>query len=226
MRRLARAACLAAACATPAAAQQPRTFTHADSIRGSITPERAWWDVSFYDLAVRVSPADSSIRGTAGITYRVTGPRREMQLDLQAPMQADSMVQDGRRLTYRRDGNAFYVTLPGAQPMGARKTVTVWFSGRPRVARNPPWDGGFAWKRDSVGSAFIATAVQGLGASAWWPNKDTQADEPDSQRIAITFPTPWWTSRTAGCGAPPGTATAPPPTSGSSPTPSTTTTWR
>jgi aminopeptidase N len=190
MRRIALAACLSLAPLAAAAAQQPRTFTHADSVRGSITPERAWWDVAFYDLTVRVSPADSSISGRTGITYRVTGPARELQLDLQAPMQADSMVQDGRRLTYRRDGNAFFVTLPIPQPVGARKTVTVWFSGKPRNARNPPWDGGFAWKRDSVGNPFIATAVQGLGASAWWPNKDTQADEPDSQRIAITVPDP------------------------------------
>src|ERR1700752_1361608 len=87
----------------------PRRFTHADTLRGSNGPARAWWDVTFYDLHVRVNPADSSIRGHTGITYRVTGPSREMQLDLQVPMQADSMVQDGRKLAYRRDGNAFYV---------------------------------------------------------------------------------------------------------------------
>ena len=188
MRTLALAALLLLPAA--AAAQGTARFTHADSLRGSITPQRAWWDVSFYDLHVRVNPADSSISGHTGITYRVLQPGREMQIDLQEPMRADSMVQDGQRLTYRRDGNAFFVTLPAAQAAGARKTVTVWFGGRPRVARNPPWDGGFAWKRDSTGAMFIATAVQGLGASAWWPNKDTQADEPDSQRIAITMPDP------------------------------------
>jgi aminopeptidase N len=29
-----------------------------------------------------------------------------------------------------------------------------------------------------------------MGASAWWPSKDTQAEEPDSQRIALTVPKP------------------------------------
>ena len=188
MRRIALLACLLLLPAT-AAAQDTARFTRADTLRGSIGPGRAWWDAAFYDLHVRVNPADSSISGWNGITYRVTQPAREMQVDLQVPLEADSMVQDGRRVTYRRDGNAFFVTLP-AQRVGERKTLTVWFHGRPRAARNPPWDGGFAWKRDSTGSAFIATAVQGLGASAWWPNKDTQADEPDSQRIAITIPDP------------------------------------
>ena len=175
--------------AVDAAAQaEARRFTRADSLRGSITPERAWWDVSFYDLHVRVSPADSSIRGRTGITYRVTGASRDLQIDLQEPLQVDSVVQDGRRLQFRREGNAFFVTPAAPQRRGDRKTVTVHYHGRPRVAKRAPWDGGFVFARDSLGNPWIATAVQGLGASAWWPNKDTQVDEPDSQRVAITVP--------------------------------------
>jgi aminopeptidase N len=167
-------------------AQAPR-FTHADSLRGSIGPARAWWDVAFYDLNVAVSPADSSVRGFNRITYRVLQPAREMQIDLQG-LEVDSIVQDGRRLEYRRDGAALFVTLAAPQAASAVKTVTVHYHGRPRVARRAPWDGGFVWTRDAGGDPYIATAVQGLGASAWWPTKDTQADEPDSMRIAVTVP--------------------------------------
>ncbi|MEO7218971.1 MAG: M1 family metallopeptidase [Gemmatimonadaceae bacterium] len=163
-------------------------FTHADTLRGSNTPERAWWDATFYDLHVRVNPADSSISGHNGITYRVTGPSREMQIDLQVPLEVDSMIQDGQHLQYRRDGNAFFVTLPTAQREGSSRTVTVYYHGRPRVAKRAPWDGGFVWTHDTAGNNWIATAVEGLGASAFWPNKDLEADEPDSQRIAITVP--------------------------------------
>ena len=71
----------------PALAQQAATpaFTHADTLRGTITPERAWWDVVFYDLHVQIDPADSTVHGWNGITYRVTGPSRAMQIDLQVP---------------------------------------------------------------------------------------------------------------------------------------------
>jgi aminopeptidase N len=176
-----------AACATTASAQEP-TFTHADTLRGSITPERAWWDVAFYDLHVRLDPADSTVRGWNRISYRVTGPARAMQIDLQTPLEVDSIVQDGRRLTYRRDGNAFFVSLAAKQPRGATKTLTVYYHGRPTVATRPPWDGGLIWARDPDGGSWISTACQHLGASVWWPTKDTQADEPDSQRVAITVP--------------------------------------
>src|SRR5450759_2060202 len=90
---------------------QPPVFTHADTLRGSNTPERAWWDAAFYDLHVVVNPADSSIAGHNTITYRIQKPAREMQIDLQMPLVVDSIVQDGRGLSARRDGNAFFVTL-------------------------------------------------------------------------------------------------------------------
>ncbi len=171
-----------------AAQDSPRAFTHADTIRGSNTPQRSWWDASFYDLHVKVSPTDSSITGYNSITYRVIKPAREMQIDLQLPLVVDSIVQDGLDLSARRDGNALFVTLIAPQKAGTKKTISVYYHGKPTVAVRPPWDGGFVWARDSIGRRWIVTANEGLGASVWWPNKDYLADEPDSQRIAITVP--------------------------------------
>ena len=172
----------------PLAAAQDSVFTHADTLRGSNMPARAWWDAAFYDLHVTVSPGDSSIRGWNAITYRVLTPAQEMQIDLQVPLEVDSMVQDGAKLVSRRDGNAFFVTLTSPQTSGSVRTITVWYHGKPRVATHAPWDGGFVWAKDSLGNPWFVTANEGLGASVWWPNKDYLADEPDSQRVAITVP--------------------------------------
>jgi aminopeptidase N len=172
-------------------AQSQRGFTRADSLRGSYaSPGRSWWDVTFYDLHVAIDPADSSIRGHNGISYRVLEPGRELQIDLMQPLELDSMIQDAQRVSYRRDGNAYFVTLPALLPAGARRTLTVYYHGRPREARRPPWEGGFTWTSDSLGRPWVVTTDQGMGASVWWPNKDTQADEPDSQRVALTVPDP------------------------------------
>ena len=170
--------------------QDTTHFTHADTLRGSNGPARAWWDVQFYDLHVRVNLADSSVRGWNAITYRVFQPSRDMQIDLQQPLEIDSIVQDGRKLTYRRDANAFFVTLQANQRAGETRAITVWYRGKPHVGRRLPWDGGFTFSRDSLGQPWIATANEGVGASIWWPNKDYLGDEPDSQRIAITVPDP------------------------------------
>ena len=167
---------------------KPPVPTHADTLRGSNTPERAWWDATFYDLHVKVSPADSSISGYNAITYHVLKKAREMQIDLQVPLVVDSVVQDGAELSARRDGNAFFVRLLAPQKVGARKTVSVYYHGKPVVAVRPPWDGGLVWARDSLARPWTVTANEGTGASVWWPNKDIYSDEPDSQRVAITVP--------------------------------------
>ena len=195
MRLLAPALALLLVAAPPALAQDSVRFTRADTLRGAPdSPGRSWWDVTFYDLRVAIDPADSSIRGSNAITYRVQptpspGPR-ELQIDLMVPLEVDSIVQDGRSLPFRRDGNAFFVTPADSQPAGAAKTVTVYYQGRPQIAKRPPWEGGFTWGADSLGRPWVVTTDQGMGASVWWPNKDTQADEPDSQRVAITVPNP------------------------------------
>jgi len=179
-----------ACAAAPLAAQEPPVFTRADTLRGTHGPERSWWDVTFYDLHVRVSPADSTIAGWNAISYRVVEPAAELQIDLQEPLVVDSVLQDGKRLSGRREGNALFVALRAPQPMGGVKTVTIHYHGTPRAAVNPPWDGGFIWRRDPAGAPWVATANQGLGASVWWPLKDWGGEEPDSQRVAITVPEP------------------------------------
>ncbi|MEP6619903.1 MAG: M1 family metallopeptidase [bacterium] len=181
------------ALSAPALAQgnERRQAAHADTLRGSITaPQRTWWDVTFYDLHVSVKPSDSTVYGFNGITYKVVMPSREMQVDLQLPLEMDSIVQSGRRLTYRRDGNAYFIAGAAGQRAGEVHTLTAYFHGKPRAAQRAPWDGGIVWAKDSLGRPWIASAVQGFGASGWWPNKDSQADEPDSQRVAITVPDP------------------------------------
>ena len=164
-----------------------QSYSHADTLRGSNGPGRAWWDVTFYDLQVAVSPSDSSLSGEVAITYRTLAPSGEMQLDLQPPMQLQSVSFEGTDRPVRRDGNAWFVDMPSQDPDESH-TIVARFAGKPRLAVRPPWDGGYQWVADSEGKPWVATSNQGLGASIWWPNKDFQADEPDSQRTAITVP--------------------------------------
>src|SRR5690242_15840206 len=100
MRRLAASLILAAAPTIVVAQRAPRVFTHADTLRGSNGPGRAWWDAASYDLHVIVSPGDSSISGYNAITYRVLEPEKEMQIDLQVPLEVDSVVQDHHRVQF------------------------------------------------------------------------------------------------------------------------------
>jgi aminopeptidase N len=167
---------------------QRYVFTRDDTLRGSITPQRAWWDLTFYHLKVRLHLSDSSLTGSTRVVYRVLRPAQELQIDLQRPLRVLRVEQEGQRLRFRQDGNAYFVTLKKRQQAGRTEALTVFYEGKPRKARKPPWDGGVVWARDSAGAPFVATACQGLGASAWWPCKDHPYDEPDSMAISVTVP--------------------------------------
>ena len=163
-------------------------FTRQDSLRGSITKERVWWDVKNYHLNIKVNPADSTIVGSNTIKYQVLQEYSSMQIDLQNPMNITKVIQDGKTLNYKREGNAFFIELIAPQTKGAIKELTVYYEGKPKVAINPPWDGGITWKKDANGKAFIASSCQGLGASVWWPNKDHMYDEVENMLISVNVP--------------------------------------
>jgi aminopeptidase N len=163
-------------------------FTHQDTLRGSNTPQRAWWDVVFYDLHVQFFIDQKQIAGSNTITYRVVGRPQDMQIDLMQPLTLDSAVQDGQALSFHRDGNAYFIRLQSPQPLHRLKTLTLYYHGKPHEAIRPPWQGGVTWTQDSLGNPWVVTSCQGFGASSWWPCKDYLGDEPDSQQIAITVP--------------------------------------
>lgn len=163
-------------------------FTRQDTLRGSITPERDWWDLTHYDLSVAVDIPNRSLSGSNVISYRVLEQDSVMQIDLQQPMEISRVAQNGHDLSIERIGSAWFVTLKDEQTVGDIHQLTINFEGTPIVAENPPWSGGITWETDSNGMPFVANSNQGDGASIWWPNKDHPYDEPDSMRISITAP--------------------------------------
>ncbi|WP_370213837.1 M1 family metallopeptidase [Mesoflavibacter profundi] len=165
-----------------------KDFTRQDTLRGSITPEREWWDLSYYHLDIKVEPETKTISGKNTIQYKVLQPYQVMQIDLQPPLQLTKVTQNGEQLDIKHDGNAHFVTLKNTQKIGEVNSIVAYYEGQPREAVRAPWDGGISWKKDKNGNHFIASSCQGLGASVWWPNKDHMYDEVDSMLISVNVP--------------------------------------
>lgn len=160
-----------------------KTYTRQDTLRGSITPERAWWDVQHYNLDVAVDPDNKSLKGAVTIRYKVLEPHNVLQIDLQSPLQIEKVLQDGKAVEFTSEGAAHFVSVTKPQNKNDINAIIVEYSGKPHEARNAPWDGGVTWSKDSAGNHFIATSNQGIGASIWWPCKDHQYDEPDNGAV-------------------------------------------
>ena len=165
-----------------------KKFTRQDSLRGSITKERIWWDLTYYHLDITVNPDEKFINGKNTVQYRVLKPYKILQIDLQNPLKISKVIQNGKELDVVSEGNAHYIHLKDTQKIGEINSLDIYYEGYPKVAKRAPWDGGFSWKRDHNGKHFIATSCQGLGASVWWPNKDHMYDEVDSMAISVRVP--------------------------------------
>lgn len=163
-------------------------YTQQDSLRGSITPEREWWDLVYYHLDIEVIPSSKEIQGKNTIQYKVLNPSQVMQVDLQPPLKITKVTQGGQELSVESNGNAHFITLKDSQKKGDINSVVVYYAGQPREAKRAPWDGGISWTKDSEGVDFIASSCQGLGASVWWPCKDHMYDEVDSMLISVEVP--------------------------------------
>tara|TARA_Y100001970_G_scaffold9749_1_gene11490 strand:+ start:2045 stop:3688 length:1644 start_codon:yes stop_codon:yes gene_type:complete len=163
-------------------------FTRQDSLRGSITQERSWWDLVYYHLDIKIEPDKKFIEGHNTVKFQVIEENQVMQIDLQEPLRITKVQENGKNLKYTREGNVYLIYLDKKQIVGEVNEIKISYKGKPKVAVRAPWDGGFSWDKDENGNHFIATSCQGLGASVWWPNKDHMYDEVDSMLISVNIP--------------------------------------
>ncbi len=168
--------------------QKKETFTRADTLRGMLTPLRTCYDINYYHLDVKFDIDNQFISGSNLFKFTATQNFNKLQFDLYANLAVNKVVYKGKDVPFTREANAVFVTFPKAINKGSKDEFTVFYGGKPTVAKRAPWDGGVVFTRDSLGKNWVATACQGAGASIWWPNKDHQADEVDSMLISITVP--------------------------------------
>ena len=168
---------------------QTGDISRQEMLRGSITPEREWWDVLHYHLAVEFFPDQKSIKGSNTITFKTLKAGNKMQIDLQPPLTVTKITHGNSELKFKREGNIYWVFFERDIAKDVEDKIEVFYEGKPVESRNPPWSGGITWGRDDLGEHFITTTCQGIGASIWWANKDHGADEPDrGMRISVTVP--------------------------------------
>lgn len=164
-------------------------FTIQDTLRGTITPERAWWDLLKYDITIQPDFNTKTLKGKNIITSKAIENGKRMQIDMQQPMNIISALCEKKQLKFNRVGNVYYIDLPRTIKKDEIIVIDISFEGKPREAVNPPWDGGWIWKRDKAGNPWMSVACQVLGASVWYPCKDHQSDEPDNG-ASLTIITP------------------------------------
>jgi len=153
---------------------------------GVLGPEQANMDIRHYTVVLDVSPETQSYTGYTEVDLILADQANSMMLDLNNTFTVSAVMVGGKIHEYsHQDG---MIDIRGSFSEGRQK-IRVNFSGKPLVAKNPPWDGGFQWSKDSLGRTWLAMSCQGEGADIFFPCKDHPSDEPnEGAEMIITVP--------------------------------------
>lgn len=168
--------------------QKKAKFSRADTLRGTLSPLRTCYDINYYHLDVQLDISKKYLSGSNEFQFTATQNFNRLQFDLFANMQIGKVLYKGKALPFQREFNAVFIDFPQEIKKGTKDSFTVFYSGNPVIAKNPPWDGGFIFTQDKSGNPWVSVACQGFGASSWWPTKDHQSDEVDSMMVSISAP--------------------------------------
>lgn len=167
---------------------QNNNFTRADTLRGALSPLRSSYDINYYHLDIKLDIENKKISGSNLFRFTAVQDLNQLQFDLFENLNIEKVSYQGKEIQFKREFNAVFINFPESIKKGTKAEFTVFYNGKPTIARNPPWDGGFTFSADQNGKPWVSVSCQGFGASSWWPNKDHQSDEVDSMLISIAVP--------------------------------------
>ncbi|AYN02143.1 M1 family metallopeptidase [Chryseobacterium sp. 3008163] len=163
--------------------EQNKKFTKQDTLKGSNTGFRNFWDVKKYELSVEPDFEQKSIKGNNKISFEILKDvlNPVFQIDLQKPMKADKIECNFPTIDgFKRDGDFIFISSKKNFKKGEKYTIDITYSGNPTIAKNAPWDGGWVFTKDEKGNPWMSVADEGIGASVWLPVKDIWSDEPEN----------------------------------------------
>ena len=146
-------------------------------------------DVIFYDLKLAVFPEEKQIAGTGKTVFRVVKETQQIELKLDSRFSINTVTVADKKAEFLHSHGVITINLYEKKYPGEVVEVAINYSGKPHIALNPPWSGGFVFSETNDGKPWIATAVQGEGCDLFWPCKDHFSDKADSMRIRVTVPT-------------------------------------
>ncbi|MBT4784579.1 MAG: M1 family peptidase, partial [Candidatus Marinimicrobia bacterium] len=166
----------------------PVKLSERNRLLGDLLPERICYDVQYYDINIDINVDNRYLKGYVDFTALAINDFQTLQIDLAKSMQLNNVVYKGEILTTNRKEDAVYIDFPKILT-GEEFTFRVNYEGKPQVAKNPPWDGGFVWEKDEAGRDYVSVACEGDGCGLWWPLKDHISDEPDNgAKMTFTVP--------------------------------------
>lgn len=147
------------------------------------------YDVTFYDIDLKIDPDTETISGTVGVKgISLISSLNVVELDLSSGLNIESVKNEqGNDLSYTHDSNLLSVTLNNPVSNGNSFNIIIDYDGEPQSSGFGSF--GFdKYPNNSSGEPMIWSLSEPCGARDWWPCKDTPNDKADSVDISLEVP--------------------------------------
>lgn len=158
---------------------------------GKLIHEQACYDVKFYDINLTIDTDEQVIGGYEIMSAEAVTDFNKIIVDLDTVYNVESvslLTDDEAELDFIHANGKIIINFPEEIKKGTLFSLKTVYSGKPRIAKNPPWDDGFIWKTTADNLLWASVTCQGGGADIWLPCKDHPSDEPDSVAVHFTVP--------------------------------------
>src|ERR1700756_5156399 len=106
------ALCLVQTFAQAQLLEDKHKFTHADTLRGTLTPLRSCYDINYYHLNVKFDIDKKFISGNVLFQFTSTQDFKKLQFDLYSNLKVEKVVYKRMSLPFTREANAVFITFP------------------------------------------------------------------------------------------------------------------
>lgn len=146
------------------------------------------YDITFYDIDLKIDPGDSTITGKVGVQgISLISSLSMVELDLSSGLNIESVKNEqGNDLGFTHNSNLLSVTLNNPVSTGNSFNIIIDYDGKPQSSGFGSF--GFDEYPLNSGVPMIWSLSEPYGARDWWPCKDTPNDKADSVDISLEVP--------------------------------------
>ena len=155
---------------------------------GKLNPLQANMDIRHYTLSLDVDIPNQAITGFVETDLVLAHPADTLLFDLIDRFEVKKITVEKQVVKFLRKDDKIFITANKRFNEG-KHTVKIEYGGKPPVAANPPWNGGFTWTTDKNGKPWVVINCQTDGAKVYFPCKDHPSDEPnEGVDLFVTVP--------------------------------------
>ncbi len=155
---------------------------------GILHPLQAAMDIRHYTLSLNIDPEEKTIEGSGTTELLLKKHADTLLINLAPFYKITNITVNNNRIAYTWAGDRLFITSPEGFKAG-KNTINIEYNGKPPVAIEPPWSGGFTWTKDANNNPWIVINCQMEGGKIYFPCKDHPSDEPDEGvDLFITVP--------------------------------------